>query len=71
MAELLQALPVVIGRGQVAVARAAFEGLLAQVPAVLAKGEGLTRERLAAALRSDAPPPASGRGGGYECSTRR
>ena len=54
-AGFLQALPVLIGRSRVAVSRAAFEALLARIPACLAASEaahpaGLSRERLAALL---------------------
>lgn len=46
----MQGLPVVIGRGQVAVKKDAFAALLARIPAVLAQGEGLPRDRLAAGV---------------------
>ena len=50
VAELLAAARVVIGRGQVAMMPAALRALQERIQAVLAAGEGLPRERLAASL---------------------
>ncbi len=57
VAELLQAFPVVIVRGQVAVTLEALAGLLERIPAVLAKGNELSREQLNSVLDRDRKGP--------------
>ncbi|MDJ0386892.1 selenocysteine-specific translation elongation factor [Roseomonas sp. E05] len=57
LGEVLQELPVIVTRGRAAVARAAFEALLAQLPARLAAHpEGLPRDKLPALLPEAGTP---------------